>query len=532
MMGNVSFGMERRESSRSDSIGPERKVFYLTTAIDYANGPPHLGHAYEKVLADVVARYRRLKGEAVHFLTGLDEHGQKVQQKAQTEGLSPVLYCDQIAQQFARLLADLNITNDDYLRTTEERHREYVRKSLQALWDQGCIYKGTYTGAYSVKEERFLQDKDQVEGRWPDIYGEVKSLTEPNYFFRLSSYQDWWVDFLTRNPTFIYPSFRQKQVMEFLKEPLNDLCLSRPKERLSWGIPLPFDENFVTYVWLDALLNYVSAVDESSLWPADLQIIGKDILVPAHAVYWPILLKALGRPMPRMILVHGWWLARGNKLSKSLGNTVDPFQWIRDYGSDACRYFFMREMVTGQDSEFSTEVFESRYNADLANEWGNLVNRTLSMVHRYCRGTWPEDLVEEEWERDLAHKWSSVGPEILECFDRYQFPIGLEKLFSFVRELNRYVDQRAPWRLSKSSEDRVRLNSTLLALAEGIRLVALVLYPIMPVKSEHILASLGSEPVSRWSEALNWNPRNLCGRSASLPVPLFPKKITMPQNAF
>ena len=348
------------------------KTFTLTTAIDYANGSPHIGHAYEKVLSDVICRHRRLQGDEVYFLTGLDEHGQKVQQSARKQGVEPQAFCDKVAEEFQRLCAVMLISNDDFIRTTEPRHKDVVRAILQKLHDQGEIYQAEYSGYYSPRQEQFLQEKDKVDGRWPEIFGEVVEITEKNYFFKLSAYQDWLIDFLKTQEDFIFPRFRQKQVLEFLKEPLNDLCISRPKERLEWGIPLPFDEDYVTYVWFDALTNYISApgygTDKfETRWPADFHVIGKDILVPPHAVYWPIMLKASGVELPRHLLVHGWWNLSGQKMSKSAGNIVNPFELAEKFGPDALRYFFIREMTVGQDSDFTVEQFLTRYTDDLGN---------------------------------------------------------------------------------------------------------------------------------------------------------------------
>ncbi|MBT5693218.1 MAG: class I tRNA ligase family protein, partial [Opitutae bacterium] len=280
------------------------KKFYLTTAIDYANGSPHLGHAYEKVLTDVVARTKRLQGQEVHFLTGLDEHGQKVQQSARAEGVDPQQLCDSVAEEFVRMCRDLDITNNDYIRTTEPRHKQIVQQLLQDLHDKGEIYKAEYVGYYSVRQEQFVQEKDKVDGKWPEIYGEVTEITEENYFFKLSKYQDWLIEWLQSEEVEIFPEYRTKQVLEFLKEELNDLCISRPKDRLEWGIELPFDEGYVTYVWFDALVNYISAIGYGTdrfddCWPVDYHVIGKDILVPAHAIYWPIMLKACDIPLPK-----------------------------------------------------------------------------------------------------------------------------------------------------------------------------------------------------------------------------------------
>ena len=283
------------------------KTFYITTAIDYVNGSPHLGHAYEKVLTDVIARFRRMMGDDVYFLTGTDEHGQKIQQSARARGVEPQAFVDEIAPQFQSMCAKLNISNDDFIRTTEPRHKRVVCDLLQKLFDQGEIYKAEYQGYYSTRQEQFLQEKDRnPDGSWPEIFGEVTEITESNYFFRLGSYQQWLIEHIKSHPDFIIPRYRAKQVLEFLSEPLNDLCISRPKDRLAWGIPLPFDADFVTYVWFDALTNYYSAVvDKPGIWPATFHVIGKDILVPPHAVYWPIMLQAAGIPVPQSILAHG-----------------------------------------------------------------------------------------------------------------------------------------------------------------------------------------------------------------------------------
>jgi methionyl-tRNA synthetase len=425
------------------------KHFYITTAIDYANGAPHIGHAYEKVLSDVIARFRRLRGQSVHFLTGLDEHGQKVQRSAMTSGVDPQSFCDQMAERYHELLRDLNITHDDYIRTTEPRHKEVVRTLLQRLFDQGEIYLGSYTGFYSQRAEQFLQEKDKVDGQWPEVFGEVSEITEANYFFQLKKYQAWLIQHLEENPDFIVPSFRQKQVLEFLKDELNDLSISRPKERLEWGIPLPFDPGYVTYVWFDALINYISAVGYGTeqfgdFWPVDYHVIGKDILVPAHAIYWSIMLKACGIPMPRHILVHGFWTRSGEKVSKSAGNTINPLDYARDFGADAFRFFVMREMKVGQDAEFSHERFLSRYSGELGNDLGNLVSRGMNMVERYCQGIVPAAVLLEEPELELRAEFEKAAANLVTSFESMDFSVGLESLFGFFKALNRYTEHRAP----------------------------------------------------------------------------------------
>jgi len=506
------------------------KRFYITTAIDYANGSPHLGHAYEKTLADVIARFRRSLGEEVHFLTGMDEHGQKVQQSARARGIEPMALCDQAAEDFRRLCANLEISNDDFIRTTEPRHKRVVQRVLQDLYDKGEIYQAEYKGFYSARAEQFLQEKDKVDGQWPEIYGEVVEISETNYFFRLAAYQDWLVDFLRDNEDFIFPRFRAKQVLEFLKEPISDLCISRPKERLSWGIPLPFDADYVAYVWFDALVNYVSAVGYGeerfeSFWPADVHVIGKDILVPPHAVYWPIMLKAAGLALPTRLLVHGWWQMSGRKMSKSAGLTVDPFDLMEQYSVDAFRYFVMREMNVGQDSEFSVELFLSRYNSDLANDLGNLVNRAINMTGRYCDGVIPRASVEEEPEETLWSLWEETGGQTVRRYREFQFHLGLEKTFAFVSALNRYAERRAPWKLAKSDapEDRAALETCLANLVEGLRLATTLLEPIMPATAAKAHSLIGYESDAPWSERLV-RSGSLAGGKVGESVILFPKR--------
>jgi methionyl-tRNA synthetase len=482
--------------------------FYLTTAIDYANGAPHLGHAYEKVLADVIARHQRLRGKDVHFLTGLDEHGQKVQQTAERAKQDPQAHCDGVAVLFREMLSLLGISNDDYIRTTEVRHKAVVQRLLQQLFDAGLIYRAEYTGHYSVRQEQFLLEKERLpDGTWPAIYGEVTQITEANYFFRLTQFQPWLVEHLKSHPDFIHPRFRQNQVVEFLKDPVNDLCISRPKSRLSWGIELPFDKDYVTYVWFDALTNYYSAVADKGRWPADLHIIGKDILVPPHAVYWPCMLKALGLEPPRKLLVHGWWNIAGAKASKSSGNASDTLDLARRHGADAFRYFLIREMTVGQDSEFTADQFNLRYRTDLGNDLGNLLNRLLNMTGRYAGGVVPAVGSDEEPERALRALWSTTATKYLALSEDYQLKESLEELWIFIRALNAYIEGRAPWKLGKSADaaDRARLESCLAHIAEGLRLAATALAPVMPTISARLLGDLGLPAATTFEGALTWS---------------------------
>jgi methionyl-tRNA synthetase len=499
--------------------------FYITTAIDYVNGSPHLGHAYEKVLTDVVARFRRLMGDDVHFLTGTDEHGQKVQQSARARGVPPQQFCDDVSTEFRALCAKLEISNDDFIRTTETRHKAVVRRLLQQLFDKGEIYKAEYKGFYSTRQEQFLQEKDRgPDGKWPEIFGEVVEITESNYFFKLAAYQQWLIEHIRTHEDFIFPRFRAKQVLEFLSEPLNDLCISRPKERLEWGIPLPFDENYVTYVWFDALVNYYSAVAENGRWPADIHVIGKDILVPPHAVYWPIMLKACGIEIPKSLLVHGWWSINGQKMSKSTGNFIDAFSFAEQHGADALRYFLIREMSVGQDSDFSMAQFLARYNAELANNLGNLVNRTLNMTNRFSGGVVPEAAGAAEPEAELKALWEKTCDDVLRLNSEFAFHIALERTFAFITATNAYIEKRAPWKLGKSTEaaDQALLRTSLATMAEALRLSAALLLPVMPGSAAKINTLLGNASSDTWREQLVWGGK-LTGNKLGEAAILFPK---------
>jgi methionyl-tRNA synthetase len=502
------------------------KPFYITTAIDYANGSPHLGHAYEKVLTDVIARFRRQMGDEVHFLTGTDEHGQKVQASARKQGVSPQEFVDGISAQFQALLPRLGVKNDDFIRTTEPRHKVVVGRLLQQLFDQGDIYLAEYKGYYSTRQEQFLQEKDrQPDGSWPELFGEVTEITESNYFFRLKKYQPWLQEFLTQHPDWIFPKYRQSQVVEFLKEELNDLCISRPRERLEWGIPLPFDAKYVTYVWFDALVNYYSAVaDRPQLWAAAHHVIGKDILVPPHAVYWPVMLKALGLPLPQGIVVHGWWTQRGSKMSKSTGNALDPLTLVDEFGADAFRYFLIREMNVGQDSDFTREQFLVRYNSELANNLGNLVNRTLNMTTRFAGGAVPAAADLQDLDRELRALWDKTRDEFLPLCEGFQFHTALERAMFFLTETNAYIEKRAPWKLGKSAEpaDAALLRTTLATMAEALRLAVSLIRHVTPASTERIHAVLGYTPGPVWRDELVWGGK-LTGVKVAEALVLFPR---------
>ncbi|MEZ5406042.1 MAG: methionine--tRNA ligase [Verrucomicrobiia bacterium] len=492
--------------------------FFLTTAIDYVNGKPHLGHAYEKVLTDTIGRYQRNRGKEVFFLTGVDEHGQKVQQSAQVKGISPQAFCDEYSGYFQAMWEKLAIDYSQFVRTTDANHQKVVRQFLQQLYDEKLIYFQEHEGYYSLRQEQFVTEKEKTpDGKWPEIYGEVIHTKEPNYFFKLSHYQDWLRDYIRQHPDWITPAFRRNEVLGALEKPLNDLCISRPKNRLAWGIPLPFDEGYVTYVWFDALVNYVSFADNH--WPADLHVIGKDILIPAHAVYWPIMLKALDLPLPKQFLVHGWWQISGEKMSKSTGNVVDPLQLIETYGADAFRYYVLREMSVGHDADFSLEQFAQRYRSDLANDLGNLVNRSLAMLQRYYNGVVPKTKPNES----LLQLSKNIFEEYAQKMDRYEIHLALEKVWRLIQRANQYVEETAPWKLAKDSSASEKLEEVMSSLIEVIYRISLLIEPMMPNISKRIQKQLGLENEKLiWPKAMT-SPKDWSGFKLALPEVLFPR---------
>ncbi len=491
--------------------------FFITTAIDYVNGKPHLGHAYEKVLADVLARFERNRGKRVYFLTGVDEHGQKVQQSAAAIGEDPQAFCDRMTECFRDLWGRLWISYDGFARTTDGGHREYVRDCLRRLYEGGDIEFREHVGFYSVRQEQFVTEKERVDGRWPEIYGEVVEMREPNYFFVMEKYRERVRERVLAEEDLIVPKFRRQDVLVALERPLEPLCISRPRTRLGWGIPLPFDEDYVTYVWFDALLNYLSfaRVGGERVWPAAVQVIGKDILVPAHGVYWLVMLEALGEEWPRRFWVHGWWMNRGAKMSKSSGNVVDPVPYVEHFGVDAFRYFVMREMAMGQDADFSDERLTQRYQSDLANDFGNLVQRTLSMVHRYRGGYVPRCALDSE----LAIE--GLLPSYEKYMERGDVHLALESVWRWVQRANQYVEEKAPWKLAKVEEKAGDLDQVLGSLCEMVRRLALLLEPVLPMASRRVMRFLG-EP-ENFDLKLVEGVDRLSGRQIQPVEPLFPR---------
>src|SRR5437764_2207526 len=500
------------------------KTFFITTAIDYTNSAPHIGHAYEKILADVIARYRRLKGDDVFFLTGVDQHGQKVQQSAEREALPPEQFVAGVTEQFIALWDKLDVRYDGWAATTDPLHKECVQGMLQRLFDEGKIYKDKQVGFYSVRQEQFLTDKDRNEaGEFGPEWGEVEQREEENYYFKLSEHKEWLLNFLRSHPTFVSPSFRQTELINAVEKLSGDLCMSRPKSRLSWGIELPFDRDYVNYVWFDALTNYISFIGydptrstisyQSSTfrdkWPA-LHVIGKDIMVPAHGIYWPIMLHALGFPDDQLptLLVHGWWNISGAKMSKSLGNVVDPDLLIEKYGAEALRYYLMSDIGMGKDADFSEERLVERYNSELANSLGNLLNRTLSMASKYAASQlWTTAIRLNEGSKQIAagesiHVMTGSGqpvslpsdskelglrdlienlPKIyVAAMDSFLVSLGLVLPEEISAHCNRLVEKTAPWKLAKDPGQIDRLHAIVYHLAECLRISAIWISAVLP----------------------------------------------------
>jgi methionyl-tRNA synthetase len=474
------------------------KKFYVTTPIYYVNDVPHIGHAYTTIAADVVSRYKKLEGYDVFFLTGTDEHGQKVHQAAKDLGVDAQQHVDKLNCRFKELWVRLNICNDDFIRTTEERHKVIVRSILKDLFEKGEIYKASYEGWYCTPDERFWTEKDLVKGNCPECGRKVEKITESNYFFKMGQYQDWLIEHIKSNEKFIQPASRKNEVLGFLSKPLEDLCISRPKDRMPWGIPLPFDDDYVTYVWFDALINYISTfgtvdqIRDCGFWPADHHLVGKDILT-THAVYWSTMLKAMGLPLPKNIFAHGWWTVNGQKMSKSLKNVVEPNLLIDQFGVDVIRYFLMREVSFGMDGDFSHKALIGRLNSDLANNLGNLLNRTTNMIGKYFEGTIPQPATGGEEDEALKDKAAQTVSAVRSLYDDLAYHKILATLWELVDASNQYIVKTGPWNLAKTDEGKERLKTVMYHCAESLRTIAILVYPFMPESAESMMKQLGIE---------------------------------------
>jgi methionyl-tRNA synthetase len=471
------------------------RKFYVTTPIYYVNDVPHIGHAYTTVVADVLARFRRMCGQDVFFLTGTDEHGQHVERAAQAKGLPPLSFADQVVERFRSLWTRLGISYDDFIRTTEDRHRRGVERLFQKIWSKGDIYKDAYKGWYCTSCEAFFPESQVVDGRCPEQGHKVEWTEEESYFFRLSKYREPLLQHYRDHPDFVFPDTRRNEVVSFVEAGLKDLSISRSS--FAWGIPFPTDPKHVIYVWFEALCNYVTALGYGSdrklysrLWPADIHLVGKDIL-KFHAVYWPAFLLSAEEPLPRRVVAHGWWLRDAAKISKSKGGVVDPVPLIDAFGVDPLRYFLLREMVFGQDASYSDEAFVDRVNSDLANDLGNLVSRTLKMIEDYCGGKIPASHPKFREDEPLKTAARDAWDGFRKDFEELEFSAGLARVWDYIGLLNRFLVQNEPWKLAQDQGRRWALESVLYAAAEGLRIVAILIAPVIPASASDLWKRLG-----------------------------------------
>ena len=512
--------------------GSDQKRFYVTTPIYYVNDKPHIGHAYTTLACDVLARFKRLDGYEVMFLTGTDEHGQKVEKAADDKGLTPQAFTDSVSQNFRDLTARLNFSNDDFIRTTEARHRVACQKLWSILLERGHITLGSYAGWYAVRDEAFYTETEIVDGKAP-TGAPVEWVEEPSYFFNLSQWQQPLLDFYETNPDFVGPASRFNEVKSFVKGGLRDLSVSRAS--FSWGVPVPDDDAHVMYVWLDALTNYLTAtgwpVDgefgdtakNDRFWPADLHMVGKDIL-RFHAVYWPAFLMAAGLPLPKRVFAHGWWTNEGEKISKSLGNVIDPNALAEEFGLDQTRYFLMREVPFGNDGDFSQRAMIHRMNGDLANDLGNLSQRVLSMIFKNCDGVMPAlPATPTAEDKALLDAADAMLGKVREQMDLQAFHEALRCIWDVVSEANKYVDSSAPWTLKKT--DPPRMGEVLAVLVETIRQTAILVQPVMPDAAARILDQLGVAAGDRGFDTLAGDGRFAVGVAIDKPEPVFPRYV-------
>lgn len=511
--------------ARSTNDEGAERVFYATTPIFYVNAEPHIGHAYTTILVDVATRYHRLAGDDAYFLTGTDEHGENIQKAADAAGMSPQAYTDVVAGKFRETWDRLDISYDAFIRTTEERHKRVVREVLQRVYDAGDIIYGEYGGLYCVKCERYYTEKELVDGLCPQHEIEPEYRSEANYFFRMEKYRTWWKEQLEAHPDLIRPEGYRNEVLAMLREPIGDLSISRPRARVPWGIPLPWDEDHVTYVWFDALINYWSAVASEGLedryWPGVQHFIAKDIVKP-HGVFWPTMLKAAGIPLYKHLNVHGYWLNDERKMSKSLGNVVRPLDLQERYGNDAFRYFLMRDMTFGLDASFHELGLAERINADLANDLGNLLNRTLGMLKRYRDGVVPAFRGLAPEDEALRDAFLALPDEVRRRVDELQFDRALEAIMEAVRKANKYVSDTKPWELAKDEATAARLDTVLRSCLEALRCAGVLLSPVMPAKMRELHARLGVEATPSLDAARVWDGL-ATGAATRVGDPLFPR---------
>ena len=515
----------------------EKKSFYITTPIYYPSDSLHIGHAYTTTIADTMARYKRLAGHDVLFVTGSDEHGQKIQRKADEKKITPIQYVDKIVASFQHLWEKLNISHDDFIRTTEQRHHAVVQDIFQKIYDQGDIYKAAYQGHYCTPCETFWVERQLVDGKCPDCKRETEVVEEESYFFRMSKYQERLLAYIDENPDFIQPSSRRNEMINFIKGGLEDLCVSRTT--FDWGIPVPFDTKHVVYVWFDALTNYITAsgyLDNqekfAKFWPADVHLVGKEI-VRFHSIIWPVILMALDIEIPKKVYGHGWLIMEGDKMSKSKGNVIDPLVLIEEFGPDAIRYFLLREITLGMDGNFSREALVNRINADLANDFGNLLHRTLSMIGRFNGGmieaTGDVDAIDQE----LTKLAENTVLQYEKSMDEMDINTAIKSIWTLISRTNKYIDETGPWALAKDEAKRGRLNTVLYNLAETLRIVSILIYPLMPVTAPNVWKQLGIEQnfaTVTFADAKSWGKLPV-GTKVGKAEPIFPRIEEKPVEA-